>query len=229
MALLWAFEVWIRYGLSGAHLQFISNLSLCCQSTMQHICIAGGRVSSRTNPSLWYACERQYLETELCTPSLLLSEKVSSPKTLCCPQTHLSVKGAFKWRKFSLISAHRYYTETPHEFNVLTSFLKRIWVQLSESFSELKIGWFLWHLDQKIILTLTVNFYCTRIGGQFDTCITSVFNVTHGPIQLAKSATVCFTSNLAGIFIGSFSSCSPRVNNLHISWKIPSPRIFFPF
>ena len=59
LVLLWAFEVWMRYGLSGAHLQFISNLSLCCQSTMQHICIAGGRVSSRTNPSLWYACERQ--------------------------------------------------------------------------------------------------------------------------------------------------------------------------
>ena len=108
-----------------------------------------------------------------------------------------------------LFCSHRYYTETPNEFNSLTSFLKRIWVKLSKSFSELKIGWFLWHLDQKIILTLTVNFYCTRIGGQFDTCITSVFNVTHGPIQLAKSATVCFTSNLAGIFIGSFSSCSP--------------------
>ena len=132
----------------------------------------------------------------------------------CCPQTQLSVKGAFKWRKFSLISAHRYYAETPDEVNILTSFLKRIWVQLSESFSELKIGWFLWHLDQKIILTLTVNFYCTRIGGQFDTCITSVFNVTHGPIQLAKSATVCFTSNLAGIFIGSFSSCSPQMRHL---------------
>ena len=152
MALLWAFEVWIRYGLSGAHLQFISNLSLCCQSTMQHICIAGGRVSSRTNPSLWYACERQYLETELCTPSLLLSEKVSSPKTLCCPQTHLSVKGAFKFRKFSLISAHRYYAETPLKVNILTSFLKRIWVQLSGSFSGFKIGWFLWHYRQRWLM-----------------------------------------------------------------------------
>ena len=155
MALLWAFEVWIRYGLSGAHLQFISNLSLCCQSTMQHICIAGGRVSSRTNPSLWYACERQYLETELCTPSLLLSEKVSSPH---------SVKGAFKWRKFSENSAHRYYAETPDEVNILAYFLKRIWVQLSESFSEMEIGWFLWHLDQKIVLTLIVNSYPAKIG-----------------------------------------------------------------
>ena len=54
------------------------------------------------------------------------------------------------------ISAHRYYTETPHEFNILTSFLNRIWVQLSESFSELKIGWFLCHLDQKIILILKI-------------------------------------------------------------------------
>ena len=140
-------------------------------------------------------------------------------------------KGAFKWPKFSLIiSAQRYYTETPHEFNVLTSFLKRIWVQLSESFSELKIGWFLWHLDQKIILTLTVNCYCTSIGGQFDTCITSVFNVTHGPIQLAKSATVCFTSNLAGIFIGSFSSCSLLMRHLrHGIRMVYHAKIFFPF
>ena len=76
------------------------------------------------------------------------------------------------------ISAHRYYTETPHEFNILTSFLNRIWVQLSESFSELKIGWFLWHLDQKIVLTLIVNFYRARIGAQLHTDITSVFNVT---------------------------------------------------
>ena len=51
----------------------------------------------------------------------------------CCPQTQLSVKGAFKWRKFSLISPHRYYAETPHEVNILTSFLQRIWFQLSES------------------------------------------------------------------------------------------------
>ena len=190
---------------------------------MQHICIAGGRVSSRTNPSLWYACERQYLETELCTPSLLLSEKVSSPKTLCCPQTHLSVKGAFKWRKFSLISAHHYYAETPDKVNILTSFLKRIWVQLSESFSELKIGWFLWHLDQKIVLTLFVNFYRAKIGAQFDTDITSVFNVTHECIQLVKSATVYFSSNFAGIFIGSFSSCSPQINNLGKNFMGPSP------
>ena len=79
------------------------------------------------------------------------------------------------------ISAHRYYTETPHEFNILTSFLNRIWVQLSESFSELKIGWFLWHLDQKIVLTLIVNFYRARIGAQLHTditMITSVFDVT---------------------------------------------------
>ena len=90
----------------------------------------------------------------------------------CCPQTQLSVKGAFEWRKFSLISAHHYYAKTPDKVNILTSFLKRIWVQLSESFSELKIGWFLWHLDQKIVLTLIVNFYRARSGAQFHTDIT---------------------------------------------------------
>ena len=36
----------------------------------------------------------------------------------------------------------------------------------------------------------TVNSYQTRIGGQFDTDITTVFNVTHGCIQLVKSTTV---------------------------------------
>ena len=39
----------------------------------------------------------------------------------------------------------------------------------------------------------TVNSYQTRIGGQFDTDITTVFNVTHGCIQLVKSTTVQFT------------------------------------
>ena len=53
----------------------------------------------------------------------------------------------------------------------------------------------------------TVNSYQTRIGGQFDTDITSVFNVTHGCIQLVKSSTVLFTGNFAGIHIGSFSCC----------------------
>ena len=77
-----------------------------------------------------------------------------------------------------LFCSHRYYTETPNEYNILTSFLRRIWVKLSESFSELKIGWFLWQLDQKIVLTLIVNFYRARIGAQLHTDITSVFNVT---------------------------------------------------
>ena len=53
----------------------------------------------------------------------------------------------------------------------------------------------------------TVNSYQTRIGGQFDTDITSVFNVTHGCIQLVKLTTVLFTGNFAGIHIGSFSCC----------------------
>ena len=36
----------------------------------------------------------------------------------------------------------------------------------------------------------TVSSYQTSIGGQFDTDITSAFNVTHGCIQLVKSTTV---------------------------------------
>ena len=96
-----------------------------------------------------------YLQTEHCTPSPVAQWKsLFFHNTLLLHRDSL-LKGAFKWPKFSLtISAHRYYTETPHEFNILTSFLNRIWVQLSESFSELQIGWFLWHLDQKIILIL---------------------------------------------------------------------------
>ena len=78
------------------------------------------------------------------------------------------------------------------------------------------------HLDQKIIFTLTVNFHGTRIGGQFDTYITSVFNVTHGCIQLVKSATVYFTSNFAGIFIGPFSGVLPKlIIWVKISWDHP--------
>ena len=72
----------------------------------------------------------------------------------------------------------------------------------------------------------TINSYQTRIGGQFDTDITSVFNVTHECIQLVKSATVYFTSNVAGIFIGSFSGCSPQINNLGKNFMGPSPRNF---
>ena len=75
----------------------------------------------------------------------------------------------------------------------------------------------------------TVNFYQTRIGGQFDTDITSVFNVTHGYIQLVKSTTVLFTGNFAGIYIGSFSSCSPKMNYLGKKFMMPSSRTFLPF
>ena len=50
----------------------------------------------------------------------------------------------------------------------------------------------------------TVSSYQTSIGGQFDTDITSAFNVTHGCIQLVKSTTVLFTGNFADIHIGSF-------------------------
>ena len=84
----------------------------------------------------------------------------------------------------------------------------------------------LWHLDQKIVLTLIENFCRARIGAQFHTDITIVFDVTHGCIQLVKSATVYFTSNFAGIFIGSFSGCSPQINNLGKNFVGPSPRNF---
>ena len=82
----------------------------------------------------------------------------------------------------------------------------------------------MWHLDQKIVLTLFVNFYRAKIGAQFDTDITSVFNVTHECIQLVKSATVYFTSNFAGIFI--FMLFSP-MNNLGKNFMMSSPRVFF--
>ena len=126
--------------------------------------------------------------------------------------------------KISLISAHRYYTETPHEFNILTSFLKRIWVQLSESFSGLRIGLFLWHLDQKIVFTLTVNFYCTRIAGKFDTYITSVFNVTHRCIQLVKPAIIqfyqwfCSDFHLFGEWQNSWLIQISLVNDKRVGW-----------
>ena len=96
-----------------------------------------------------------YLQTEHCTPYPVAKfESIFFHNTLLLQRDSL-LKGAFKWPKFSLtISAHCYYTETLHEFNILASFLKRIWVQLSKSFSELKIVWFLWHLDQKIVFVL---------------------------------------------------------------------------
>ena len=71
-----------------------------------------------------------------------------------------------------------------------------------------------------------VIFNRAKIGGQFDTDFTSVFDVTHECIQLVKSATVYFTSNFAGIFIGSFSGCSPKINNLGKNFMGPSPRNF---
>ena len=92
-----------------------------------------------------------------------------------------------------LFCSHRYYTETPNEFNSLTSFLKRIWVKLSKSFSELKIGRFLWHLDQKFVLPLWRKFL--RNGNWW------MIWHWHYPWMdsLVKSANVCFTSNFAGI------------------------------
>ena len=77
---------------------------------------------------------------------------------LCCyTEAHLSFKGASKWKKFPLISAHRYYGVTPHELDILTSFLIRIWIKFSNSVSQLQIGWFLWFLDQIFSYTLTAN------------------------------------------------------------------------
>ena len=110
-----------------------------------------------------------FAATAPCSTLALMKEEHSTPSPVAqckslffhnnaAAQTHLSLKGASKWNEFSLISAHRFYAETPHEFNILTSFLKRIWVKLSKSFSELKIGRFLWHLDQKFVLPLWRKF-----------------------------------------------------------------------
>ena len=82
-----------------------------------------------------------YLQTEHCTPSPVAQWKsLFFHNTLLLHRDSL-LKGAFKWPKFSLtISAHCYCTETLHEFNILASFFSRIWVQLSKTFSQLKIG-----------------------------------------------------------------------------------------
>ena len=92
------------------------------------------------------------------------SEDSSSLLSLCYySKTHLqrltSLKGASKWKKFPLISAHRYYGLMPHKLDILTSFLKRIWVKLFKTVSQSKIGWFLWFLDQIGILNPSVTFY----------------------------------------------------------------------
>ena len=98
----------------------------------------------------WRSIRVQYLQTEHFTPSPVPKCKSFFFHNNAAAQTHLSLKGASKWKKFSLISAHRCYAETPHEFNNLTSFLKRIWIKLSKSVSQLKIGLFLCVLDQNL-------------------------------------------------------------------------------
>ena len=106
----------------------------------------------------WRSIRVQYLQTEHFTPSPVPKCKSFFFHNNAAAQTHLSLKGASKWKTFSLISPHRYYTETRHEFNNLTSFLNRIWIKLSESFSQLKIGQFLSVLDQNFIFSDTLLF-----------------------------------------------------------------------
>ena len=96
--------------------------------------------------------------TEHSTPSPVAQCKSLFTHNNAAAQTHLSLKGASKWKTFSLISPQRYNAETPHEFNNLTSFLNRIWIKLSESFSQLKIGQFLSVLDQNLIFSDTLLF-----------------------------------------------------------------------
>ena len=126
-----------------------------------------------------------YLQTEHCTPYPVAKfESLFFRNTLLLQRDSL-LKGAFKWPKFSLtISAHRYYTETPHEFNVLTSFLKRIWIKLSKSVSQLKIGLFLCVLDQNFVLSDTLNICGWKTCGQWHTDFTNLFDVNQGYIEL---------------------------------------------
>ena len=71
--------------------------------------------------------------------------------------------------------------------------------------------WIIFRIENRMIFVAfrpknsfdTVNSYQTSIDGQFDTDITSAFNVTHGCIQLVKSTTVLFTGNFADIFISA--------------------------
>ena len=144
----------------------------------------------------WRSIRVQYLQTEHFTPS-----PVAQCKSLfhnnAAAQTHFSLKGASKWNEFSLISAHRYYAETPHEFNILTSFLKRIWIKLSKSVSQLKIGLFLCVLGQNYLLSNTVNICWWKTCEQWHTDFTNLFHAIHGYLELVKC---CFNSNFGGIF-----------------------------
>ena len=103
----------------------------------------------------------QYLQTEYFTPS-----PVAQWKSLFFHNTLLlhrdsPLKGAFKWPKFSLISAHHYYTETPHEFNILTSqsvsggtcICNTRNLFKDEKDQELQICRFQWSVDIKRIVT----------------------------------------------------------------------------
>ena len=148
----------------------------------------------------WRSIRVQYLQTEHFTPSPVPKCKSFFFHNNAAAQTHLSLKGASKWKKFSLISAHRCYAETPHEFNILTSFLKRIWIKLSESVSQLKIGPFLCVLDQNYLLSDTVNIYWWKTCGEWHTDFTNCFDANHGYNELVRSLTFCFTSNFGGIF-----------------------------
>ena len=124
------------------------------------------------------------LKEEHSTPSPVAQCKSLFFHNNAAAQTHLSLKGASKWNEFSLISAHRYYAETPHEVNILTSFLKRIWIKLSKSVSQLKIGLFLCVLDQNYILSDTPNICGWKTCGQWHTDFTNLFDVNQGYIEL---------------------------------------------
>ena len=150
-------------------------------------------LQEQANPSLWSATVKHRQ-----SPPLHCVQRSSS--IFFNTQTHLSLKGASKWNQISLISAHRYYAETPHEFNILTSFLKRIWIKLSESVSQLKIGPFLGVLDQNYLLSDTVNIYWWKTCGEWHTDFTNCFDANHGYNELVRSLTFCFTSNFGGIF-----------------------------
>ena len=101
-------------------------------------------------------------------------------------------KGAFSWPKF--LSFPRIVITRKRLTN--STLWHHFWKAFESSFQNHFPDWksddFCGIQTKKSFFTLTVNFYCTRIAGQFDTYITSVFVVTHGYMQLVKPASVKF-------------------------------------
>ena len=80
----------------------------------------------------------------------------------------------------------------------------------------------MWHLDQKIVLTLIVNFYRARIGAQFHTDITSVFNVTMDAFNWLSQQLFILPVILQVFSLGHFQVVLPKlIIWVKISWDHP--------